>query len=220
MAASWYNDVMPARYRLPNFDREDAFTLVVGNTRALWSVFVAAYAGDETLQSCTDPLDRYVEGAVTRALGSLSTPWEPRWAPDPPPRRVSMVQLAHRSGLAYLTPAHFCVHPQYGPWIALRAAIVFDLAGPEGAAPVWVPPCDACDHSCHPLFERAVAASDRDDAPQLGRSWSAWLAVRDACPVGRTHRYSSDQIWYHYTKDRSALGSGPKGSAQKEQQRD
>lgn len=31
--------------------------------------------------------------------------------------------------------------------------------------------------------------------------WRPWLAVRDACPLGREHRYSEQQVAYHYTKD-------------------
>lgn len=33
----------------------------------------------------------------------------------------------------------------------------------------------------------------------------SWIAVRDACPIGREHRYPEDQLRYHYTKDRSLL---------------
>ncbi|MGH8586497.1 MAG: hypothetical protein ACREWE_10055 [Gammaproteobacteria bacterium] len=43
-----------------------------------------------------------------------------------PPRRVAMQRLAHLSGLAYLSPSHLNVHATYGPWIALRAAVVID----------------------------------------------------------------------------------------------
>jgi methylmalonic aciduria homocystinuria type C protein len=35
--------------------------------------------------------------------------------------------------------------------------------------------------------------------------WRSWLAVRDACPVGRSARYAEEQIAYHYTKDPSHL---------------
>jgi methylmalonic aciduria homocystinuria type C protein len=57
-----------------------------------------------------------------------------------------------------------------------------------------------------PPFERARDA-------QVGRegisdTWPLWLAVRDACPIGRAHRYDDAQIRYHYARDRSALCSG------------
>jgi hypothetical protein len=34
---------------------------------------------------------------------------------------------------------------------------------------------------------------------------AAWIAVRDACPVGREGRYSDAQLEYHYTKARGLL---------------
>lgn len=43
------------------------------------------------------------------------------------------------------------------------------------------------------------------DAALGAEDWRRWLAVRDACPVGRAHRYSDAQIAYHYTKDRGVL---------------
>ena len=32
-------------------------------------------------------------------------------------------------------------------------------------------------------------------------NWRSWVAIRDACPLGKAHRYSDEQIRYHYTKD-------------------
>ena len=38
-----------------------------------------------------------------------------------------MQRMAHAAGLAVLEPnSHLCVHPKFGPWIALRCALVFD----------------------------------------------------------------------------------------------
>ena len=33
----------------------------------------------------------------------------------------------------------------------------------------------------------------------------AWAALRDVGGIGREHRYSDDQIHYHYTKDKALL---------------
>ena len=37
-----------------------------------------------------------------------------------------------------------------------------------------------------------------DPAGSARRGWHAWLAVRDACPVGREHRFQEDHIRYGY----------------------
>ncbi|MDX2167772.1 MAG: hypothetical protein SF182_11935 [Deltaproteobacteria bacterium] len=89
----------------------------------------------------------------------------------------------------------------YGPWIGLRAALVLDRPGPTGPPPRAANPCPDCARTCVPAFERARAAPG-----ELADTWPLWLAVRDACPIGRAHRYDEAQIRYHYIKDRRALG--------------
>jgi methylmalonic aciduria homocystinuria type C protein len=143
-----------------------------------------------------------VEGAVDAALAPRSPRprAEIRFAPEPPPRRVAMQRLAHVAGLAWLAPSHLCVHPRFGPWIALRAAVVIDVEGPPPQTPIAAP-CD-CATGCQPAFDRALAAGTPRDQAELRERWRLWLAVRDACPVGRAHRYDDDQIRYHYAGDR------------------
>ena len=48
-------------------------------------------------------------------------------------------------------------------------------------------------------FSQAIHAdtSNTDSA-----SWIRWLAIRDACNIGREHRYSQQQIEYHYNGNR------------------
>ncbi len=152
--------------------------LLVGNTRALWPIFLAALPDD------ADPLDRYTEDAIAplgrayfahRKYGGSYLPFQ---------------RLAVAAGLAALAPNHLVIHPIYGPWFALRAVIVF-----PGSAryqietkPIPLPCC--CGASC--------TAPTTDD-------WHSWLAIRDSCSLGSQWRYSEDQLRYHYTKDRSIL---------------
>jgi len=51
---------------------------------------------------------------------------------------------------------------------------------------------------CRPLFKAAWEGTT--DVPR-GEEWRAWLAVRDACPLGRAHRYTEPQVLYHYTHE-------------------
>jgi len=200
-AAADYDAVVPPEVRLPDVGRPRALVIVIGNSRRLWPHVVAA-AGSAA------PVDDHVEavvgGAVERALGPLAPRprCELRFAPEPPPRRIAMQRLAHVAGLAWLAPSHLCVHPTFGPWIALRAAVVLDLEGPP--PPPLSPPCE-CATGCGPALERALAAGTPGDTAELRERWRLWLAVRDACPVGRAHRYGEHQIRYHYTGDRTVL---------------
>ena len=196
---AWYNAAVDAAYRLPDFDRPNALGIVVGNTRALWPRLLTAVHDDVALRGGPDPVDRYTVDRVLGALQPLARRREVRWAHERPPRRVAMQRLAHVSGLAHLSRSCLNVHRVYGPWIALRAVVVVDDDGPPGAPHDPPSPCPDCTHACLPLFERAAAAlCARADQPGLGDTWRLWLAVRDACPVGREHRYSEEQIEYHY----------------------
>ena len=82
--------------------------------------------------------------------------------------------------------------------------IALDLDGRAvRAAPAIAAPCD-CARGC--AARRSRAALDggraRGTTAELRERWRLWLAVRDACPVGRAHRYSDAQIRFHYAGER------------------
>ena len=117
-----YNASVGAAHRLPG--PADSTLMVVGNTAALWphvERFVLA-AGSRV----DDPVDRFVEGVVADATSDVGGVIDIRFSHEPPPRLIAIQRLAHLAGLAWLSPSHLCVHPVFGPWIALRAAIVLD----------------------------------------------------------------------------------------------
>lgn len=191
---------MPAPYRLPTFGRANSLGLLIAHTRALWAPFVAAWRRDAALRAYPHPLDRYTESRLAPLLRELGLRGTVRGSHLRPPRRVAIQRLAALSGLAALSPAGLNVHRVHGPWIGLRAAIAFDAAAPRALlAPPARLACDACPHACLPAFARALVTPDGPDA------WHTWLAVRDACPLGRTARYEEAQVRYHYTKDRRLL---------------
>lgn len=185
LATADYDAEVGEALRLPDFGRARALAIVVGNTRALWPRFLAS--GQRLL-------DDYVMAAV-RASIDPGVAHEIRWAHEVP-ATVAIQRAAAIAGLAYLAPSHLCVHPEYGPWIALRAVVVLDADGPP-RAPAIAAPCD-CARGCGPAFERALAAGEPRSTEELRERWRLWLGVRDGCPVGRAHRYSEDQILFHY----------------------
>lgn len=170
-------------------DPERRRGLLVGNTRALWPRFRAALAADPALAASSDPLDLYTERTLARAF-----PGERVWFAHVQydGAFLPIQRIAAAAGFAHLAPTHLAIHPIYGPWFALRAVVA--LPGPPPAPIELAAPC-RCEAPCHDAFARAVASTD----PR------AWIAVRDACPVGRAHRYSDDQLAYHTTKDLELL---------------
>ena len=132
LQVGWYNDAVDAAHRLPDAGHPGRLALLIANTRALWPRFLAALRAEPALLDQPDPLDRYTERQVLAALRPLSTSWEVRFAHEPPPRRVALQRLAHCAGLAHVSPSRLSVHPVYGPWIGLRAAVVVGVDGPPG----------------------------------------------------------------------------------------
>lgn len=229
-----YDAAVTAEYRLPRVGRDDGrLALLIGSSRAFWQPFLAWLRADPTRLDLPDPIDRYVVEVLTDVLASCGVPHAVRFSFEAPPRRVAMQRLADVSGLAALTPAMLCVHPTFGPWIALRAAAVFDVAPPDEAVAGATLSCDDCAARCAPALERALAATaarssataaeiERRGGDPVAPDWPLWLAVRDACPLGREHRYPEAYLRYVYTKDRAVLRAavaaaadddGPPGTA-------
>lgn len=177
--------------------------LLVASTRYFWLRFAASLSADPARALRPDPVDEHTVAVVRGALEPLPPAWTVRFAHEAPPLPVQ--RIAELGGFARLSPARLSVHPVYGPWIALRAVATVAVPGPDVDPRRAPDPCPGCPGGCADAFARAIEASRRPDAGSIARDWSAWLAVRDACPVGRRHRYAEDQIRYGYTKDRGIL---------------
>lgn len=164
--------------------------LLVGHTRALWPPFLAARSDEE------HPLDRHCEAVVARAAATLGAPARCFFGHHEPPFPIQRV--AEAIGFAHLSPSHLSLHPTHGPWIGLRAVVIVEHPY-EGPDRITAPrPCDDCDRPCMDALDAAVAQGE-------AARWRDWLAVRDACPLGRASRYRAAQLRYHYTKDRRWL---------------
>lgn len=202
--SSWWDDAVAAEERLPRFaKRSDRLALLIGNTRALWPHFVAALEREPSRREESRPLDRWVEERVRDVLDRASAGCATvlRFAHESRPRYLPMQRLAAVAGFAAVSEGRLSAHPVYGPWFALRAVAVFDVDGPAGSAPEATAPCSGCEAPCREAFEHALAVADaRSDHAVLHERWRPWLAVRDACPVGREWRYSEEQILYHYAR--------------------
>lgn len=196
-----YDEVVDRPFRLGA--APEATVIVLGNTRALWPHLERFVRERGALD---DPVDSYVMHTVRAATADVDDVLDIRFSHEPPPRRIAIQRLADRAGLAWLSPSHLCVHPEYGPWIALRAAVV--LGRPLVDVPAAArPPCD-CAANCMPRLHDAIAAGEPASNAEMVAHWQLWLAMRDACPVGREHRYGEEQIRYHYLGERpSSWGS-------------
>lgn len=196
-ATSWC-DAEPDLH-LPAFAAAGSLAVVVGNSRALWPVLADTLRRAPRRLEAADVVDAWAEEAIGAAAAGTGVAHRILWSHTTGAAAVPIQRLARVAGLAWLSPAHLSIHPRFGPWIGLRAVVVFALPAPQLPRPLPADPCGRCAEACLPAFRAARDAGDGADA------WRAWLAVRDACPLGRAHRYDDDQIVYHYTGDRRIL---------------
>jgi methylmalonic aciduria homocystinuria type C protein len=163
--------------------------VLVANTRALWPIFLAARRADPELAGSPDPLDTYTERTLARAYPGAAV-WfaHRRYAGA----FLPFQRIAVAAGLGALAPTQLVIHPEYGPWFGLRALVALEGDPPPVAPRVAY----RCTGDCAAQLATALPSAD----------WRAWVAVRDACRIGREHRYGEDQLAYHYTKDPHHLG--------------
>lgn len=205
--------------------------VVVGNTRALWPAFLRHLRGlgvRSVAELGPDPLDIYVEELIQAALSDLFETASIRgtavYGHELLPAPIPIQRIAELAGLARIGPAHLSVHSHFGPWFALRAVVALEVSARAGdvldANPSSAHPCERCDAPCRRALSGALLKRDVDAhaagpaAPAgLSERQKRWLRVRDACPVGAEHRYSAQQILYHYDGKSDVLLGGWKPNA-------
>ena len=214
---TWDESLPPATLPPPFNALERPLAVVVGNTRALWPHFVTWLNADLARRQLTDPLDTYSEQLFAAVAARLPVPSTWRGAWERPPRQMDMLRAAHLSGLGTFSRAMLAIHRQVGLWFGLRGVLLLGIPdetretgpGSERVLMPWLP-CLDCSAPCEPPLMRATELFEthreekthREENPSsiVPRFWEAWLAIRDACPVGREYRYSDEQIAFHYRR--------------------
>lgn len=195
-----YNAAATPTERLEDFGQPNALGVLLGNTRQLWPAFTRAYAAEPEISEAAQPLDTYAVSRLSAAVaGATSLRSQLVFSHVTAPRAFPIQRLAERVGLAALSPSHLVIHPLYGPWLALRAVAVIDVEGPRAAPLPPARPCQTCSAPCMPALEHAVSVSGNHlSSAAIAAHAAAWIAVRDACPIGPAARYGENQLRYHY----------------------
>jgi len=192
--------------------------IVIGNGgRRFWDAFRGS-GSDPGVRHPLDAYTRRVVEEVTRPLidGQAARIVYPFGAGTPP---VSFMRLAECAGLGRPSLLGVLVHPVYGPWIALRAAILVPavVTAPRPAA--GFDPCPTCvERACMTACPAgAVDVSGWDVgrcATQRSRNDDACVSAchaRFACVVGRAHRHPAEALAYHQAAARPALIAAARG---------
>src|SRR5262245_18235026 len=134
-----YDAVVPPAWLLsPRADDARTAVVIDNGGGAFWVAFHRHVAADPAAGRVADPLDAFTRHVVGDAIAPLRDdlgaarlvfPFELH------PLPMSFVHLAECAGLGRRSLLGLLVHPEYGPWMALRAAILipFALSAPRPA---------------------------------------------------------------------------------------
>ena len=201
---------------------EGALCFLVGNSAALWPKFLEWLGNKEKPEDVVDPLDDYSTECISEAIWELTREGDISWdtfyvAGEVPERLVSMQRVALTAGLCYHdAETQLAIHPTFGAWVAFRAVVVIDAPSGLGATPPPRLDCLLGEEEKAAAREAMAAALRASDEANLCTQLHgekgmetdvrlAWAKLRDCVRVGREHRYSEEQLVYHYTKDKAVL---------------
>ena len=194
-----YDAEVPAAWRsAAELPAARSAVLVGAAGRALFAAFGRAPEAG----LARDPLDHYtrrvVEAAVSPLAGRALFAFERRGE-----RFADFVALGRAAGLGAPSRLGLLLHPEYGPWMSLRALLLLPLALPESPALNGFEPCRGCPAACSRACPGAALAAERFDisrcaatrrrAPGCARKCDA----RRACVFGTEHRYDDFAEAHH-----------------------
>lgn len=206
-----YDALVPESHRLFGRGTTARAAIVIGHGGgAFWSAYRDHLTRHPEWEQRADPLDDFTAEIMARralALAArLGVPAElrlPFRSSDPP---LSFVHLAEAAGLGRRGLVGVLIHPEFGPWIALRGAL---LVGEEITAPrpaAGFDPCPSCaDRPCIAACPGAAVGHPGGwDIPRCIAHRLAQPAdctdrchARVACVYGRYHRYADGELAYH-----------------------
>lgn len=186
--------------------------------RALRAALPVAHAGGPLPLTPPDPVERFSEQVVGAAASALRAAGCDARAAFSWQRRggdfADFVALARACGCGAPSRLGLLLHPEYGPWLALRALLL--SAQPLAPTPPLAgSPCDGCAApcavACHGRalppagFDAAACARTRLRDPRCALRCDA----RRACVVGPTHAYDAELEAHHMRHAPPPLPTAP-----------
>ena len=120
---------------------------------------------------------------------------------------LPLQQLGELAGWSQPSPLGLGINPEYGLWFAYRTAFLTNYQLPVTQSPASQSPCATCaDKPCiNTCPAGAVQSPGRFDVYACATFRLATdsacadrCLARTACPIGAEHRYTLEQVQYHY----------------------
>jgi epoxyqueuosine reductase len=207
-----YEALVPRQYHVTPLLPAAKTIVVIGNGGGeFWQgfrVYCDHHSGYR--QERTHPLDDYtvevIESTLTPILQATGTSYRYvypfRFWTEP----VSFMHLARAAGLAGPSILGVTIHPAYGPWMALRAAVLLDLELSLPSPASGFDPCPTCvERPCVSACPASAISKEKGwDIPacvqhrvQHQEDCVEYCHARYQCVYGREHRYPLDELQYH-----------------------
>lgn len=217
--AGAYDALVPPPYRLAA--RAGVTAIVIGHGGgAFWEAYRRHAVAHPDAVARADPLDDYTRAIMETqvlpgltALGLAPTLRLPFRDERPP---LSFVHLAEAAGLGRRSLLGVLIHPEFGPWIALRGAVLVEAAVGARRPAAGFDPCGTCtERPCVAAcpagaigpagWDVPACVDHRVADPDVCR---AHCEARVACVYGRAHRYPSEARRYHQARAFAVMRAG------------
>ncbi|MDX8388163.1 MAG: hypothetical protein R8M46_06470 [Ghiorsea sp.] len=121
-------------------------------------------------------------------------------------QNISLIELGELAGWHHPSPFRVGINQVFGTWFAYRAVVLADTNLPTTPKMDLPSPCDACeDKPCISICPAEALEHGDLSLPtclncrlEEGSKCTSTCLSRLVCPIAKEHRYSQEQIKYHY----------------------
>jgi epoxyqueuosine reductase QueG len=113
------------------------------------------------------------------------------------------VALGRAAGLGAASRLGLLLHPEFGPWMSLRAVVLTPLELPESGPLTDFDPCGGCAAPCASACRGSAIADDRFDVARCAATrlreagCRSRCDARRACVIGPEHGYAAAAEAHH-----------------------
>jgi epoxyqueuosine reductase len=206
-----YDSAVKESLRASAIDPRARSIVAIGNGgAAMWNALKTHAARNPEWWNRDNPLDDFIRAVIERdvaapirASGLRCTTVYPFMGNAP---TLSFIELGKVAGIAGPSILGVTVHPVYGPWIAFRAALLFDEELDSPGDALGFDPCPGCTaRTCIPACPAGAVSIDSGwDIPaclthrvEVEHDCAPRCHARAGCVLGPEHRYPDDELAYH-----------------------